>query len=437
MTLVRTEPPWRRHSLRYSVVLVIVVAVAARLAVLLVERGAILETFVEKSDAFAQTLLESRTYGFVPGHPSAYTQPLYGWFLAGLYWAVGRHWFVVGLSQTIVAAMTALVVLYIGRRFLSPRAGLLAALASTVHPYIVWHDVHVNREILDQFTGAVVFLLVLLVAEKKSPWLGAALGVILGLAILGDTRLVLLPLLVAVFLLFNRVGRVAVAVCLVLSAFTVAPWVIRNKVQVGCFAITTDGARALWKANNVNTYATLEHGGWIDGVPPLPDAPPSAQDAWEEYVSTGAYTPVNECAQTGPYTHATISFWQRHPGDKAALIQQAVRRLWDPRPTETDATTHPAFAVLPEVVYALGLFALALRGVGAVPRRFLALGLLFLMYETLMAALFTGATRYRVPWDFVLALFAAAAIERYRDRRGSSVRRLRQQEPATFSEISS
>ena len=30
----------------------------------------------------------------------------------------------------------------------------------------------------------------------------------------------------------------------------VAPWVVRNRVQVGCFAITTD-ARALWKANNV------------------------------------------------------------------------------------------------------------------------------------------------------------------------------------------
>ena len=44
---------------------------------------------------------------------------------------------------------------------------------------------------------------------------------------------------------------------------------VRNKVQVGCFAITTD-ARALWKANNENTYDVLARGGWIDDVPELP-----------------------------------------------------------------------------------------------------------------------------------------------------------------------
>ena len=50
--------------------------------------------------------------------------------------------------------------------------------------------------------------------------------------------------------------RVAV---LIVALVVVAPWVVRNHVQVGCFAITTD-ARALWKANNVNTYATLAAG---------------------------------------------------------------------------------------------------------------------------------------------------------------------------------
>jgi len=124
-------------------------AVLPRLGVLAHERGRILTAFVEKSDTFAQTLASSGTYGFIPGIPSAYTQPLYGWFLAALYWPLERHWLVVGIAQTLVAAATALVVLYTGRRFLSARAGLIAALISTLHPYLVWHDVHVNREILD------------------------------------------------------------------------------------------------------------------------------------------------------------------------------------------------------------------------------------------------------------------------------------------------
>ena len=44
------------------------------------------------------------------------------------------------------------------------------------------------------------------------------------------------------------------------------------------------------------------------------------------------------------------------------------------------------------------------------PRAFAALSLLLLGYQWLIAMVFVGATRYRVPWDFVLALLAAAAI---------------------------
>src|SRR5438128_2712309 len=250
-------------SRRGAAALVAAAAVLPRLAVLAHERGTILSSFTEKSDDFAQVLVSSGTYGFVPGIPSAYTQPLYGWFLAGLYWTLGRHWAVVGIAQIVVAAGTALVVLWAGRRFLSPRAGIVAAVVSTLHPYLIWHDVHVNREILDQLLGAVAFVLTLLVAEKTSAKLGAALGVMLGLALLSNTRLTALPLFLAVYLLWNRAGVGVVGTMLVLCAATVAPWVVRNKVQVGCYALTTDG-RALWKANNVNTYSTLAHGGWID-----------------------------------------------------------------------------------------------------------------------------------------------------------------------------
>src|SRR5262249_35214310 len=158
-------------------------------AVLVHERGNILSSFTEKSDDFAQVLVSSGTYGFVPGIPSAYTQPLYGWFLAGLYWAFGRHWVVVGLAQIAVAGVTALLVLWAGRRFLSKRAGVVAAVVSTLHPYLIWHDVHVNREILDQLIGAGAFLLTLVIAERASVKLGAALGVVLGVALLANTRL--------------------------------------------------------------------------------------------------------------------------------------------------------------------------------------------------------------------------------------------------------
>ena len=77
-----------RH--RNAVLLVATVAAVPRLAALAVERDTILQEYVEKSDTFARTLVASGTFGFLPGIPSAYTQPLYAFFLAALYWPFGH-----------------------------------------------------------------------------------------------------------------------------------------------------------------------------------------------------------------------------------------------------------------------------------------------------------------------------------------------------------
>src|ERR671926_1671240 len=209
--------------------LVAAAAILPRLVVLLHERGTITAAYVDKGDVFARTLIAHGTYGFIPGRPSAYTQPLYGWFLVPLYWIFTRSWVVVGLAQIAVAVATALLVYEIGRRWISPRAGLVAALISTLHPYLVWHDVHMNREILDQLLAAAAALLVLLVADRLSLPLAAALGAVLGLAVLGNVRLALVPVLLAAYLLVLR-GRPALVpalVCVAAAAVVVAPWVVR------------------------------------------------------------------------------------------------------------------------------------------------------------------------------------------------------------------
>jgi len=383
--------------------------------VLGVERGSILASFTEKSDDFARTFVKSGTYGFVPGVPSAYTQPLYGWFLVPLYWILGRHWLVVGLAQIAVATATALVVLVIGRRFLGPRPGLLAAVAATLNPYLVWHDVHVNREIVDQLAAAALFLLVLLAAERGTAALAAAAGLAGGAAVLGNSRLTALPLVLAVYLGWRRRDRALVlAVSLVaVTLLTVTPWLVRNRVQVGCFTITTD-AHALWKANNEHTYATLAAGKWIDDVPPLPGAPKLTPEYERDiYAQTGRIVKVNECSQMRLYEHATFRFWRHHPGEKAKLMAQATRMLWQPEQTRTEGGPHSSTArAWSEALWTIPVYVLALAGLFVVPTPLAALALVFLVYNTAAAWLFAGATRYRVSFDFVLALLAAAAVDR-------------------------
>ena len=412
---------------RRAYAVVLAACVLPRLAVLLHERSGILDN-MEKSDALARVLLKTGTFGYVPGEPSANTQPLYGWFLWLVYWLAGKHWWSVGGAQLLVAAATALVVYEIGRRRFSARVGLVAALAATLQPYLVWHDVHGNREILDQLLGAAMFGLALV---ARSPLTGAALGLVTGVAILSNSRLVLLPLVFAVYLLWRQptASRITTTLAALLvpalAAVALAPWLVRNKVQVGCFAITTD-ARALWKANNLGTYETLSHGGWIDDVPDIPQRRSSLPGPWYTPYETGTYyvkhgvkIHVDECAQQNYYEHLVWQFWEHHPGAKAKLMAQATWMLWNPR---VEREGGPAAGVDPirhyvEPVWVIVLYVLGLVGLFVVAAPVRVLALLFVGYETLAAWVFAGTTRYRVPWDFALALLAAAALEWFLRRR--------------------
>jgi hypothetical protein len=71
------------------------------------------------------------------------------------------------------------------------------------------------------------------------------------------------------------------------------------------------------------------------------------------------------------------------------------------------------------------LYVLGAIGLFLVPRFFAALTVLLLGYQTLVAMLFVGETRYRVPWDFLIALLAGTAIvelaRRVRTRRSERI----------------
>jgi hypothetical protein len=387
-------------------------AALPRLCVLLYERGDITSAFVDKGDDFARTYLAHDTYGFIPGIPSAYTQPLYGFFLIPLYWIFDRSWVTVGLAHVAVAVATAWLVYEIGRRVLSPAAGLVGALLTTLHPYLVWHDVHMNREILDHLLAAAIVLLTLLAAERRSLPLGLLLGAVLGVAILGNVRLLFLPLVVAAYLLW-RGGRAAAVAAVAVAGLALVPWVVRNDVSVGCRALTTDG-RAFWKANNVNTLETLRSGRWIDDVPPIPGAPMTPQDAGALYEQTGRIIRTDECAQMRFYRQRAVEFIRHHPGEKAELAGVAARMLWQPAVTKTEGrpgagTWLDTARTWVEPLFMVVVYALALGGLFLAPRSFVALALALLAYQTLMAMVFAGETRYRAPWDFLAALLAGCA----------------------------
>jgi 4-amino-4-deoxy-L-arabinose transferase-like glycosyltransferase len=413
-------------SRRLAYTLVAVACAAPRLAIVLHERASITNAYTEKSDTFALTFVHSGTYGFFPGEPSAYTQPLYGWFLVPLYWIFGRSWESVGIYQTVLAVIVAWLVYEIGRRVLGPGAGLVGAVIATLNPYLAWHDVHVNREIVDQLCAAGLVLLTLIVADRPSKKLAFLLGLVTGLAMLGNTRLVGIPVICAAYLLWRlpraRAALPIAALVLGGAAVAVAPWIVRNKADVGCVAITTDG-RALWKANNPQTYGLLSSGQWIDNVSVLSPRPPAPNrltpdEVWGYYagghVAAARRLYPNECTAMSFYEHLAFQWALHHPGAKAKLAGLSLQLLWQPSVIETGraGTTSDVARHVIEPAYMIALYLLAAAGLFLAPRPFVVLAVLLLAYQSLSAVVFVGATRYRIAWDFLVALLATAALDR-------------------------
>jgi 4-amino-4-deoxy-L-arabinose transferase-like glycosyltransferase len=400
---------------------------APRLGVLLHEGGAILAANVEKSDIFAQTFVHDGTFGLIPGEPSAYTQPLYGWFLIPVYWIFGRSWLSIGLAQIVVAVVVAWLVYEIARRFAGRRWAVVAAVVSTWHPYLVWHDVHVNREIIDQLCAAALVLLTLLVAERPTAIRAVLLGIVTGLAMLGNTRLVFVPVVCVVYLAFRlpRTRTTALACALVLAGagVTVLPWLVRNRVNVGCWAMTTDG-RAFWKANNPQTYHLLATHQWIDNVSPGSPRPPhpgylTPEEAQVLYVQKHVKLRPDECLEMRFYQRLAETYLENHPRAKLKLAGLSEQLFWQPNVIETTGSSSSSgFAKhVAEPAYMIVVYAAAALGLLLAPRAFVWLALALFAYESFWAALFVGATRYRIAFDFLLVLLGTFALARLQERR--------------------
>jgi 4-amino-4-deoxy-L-arabinose transferase-like glycosyltransferase len=408
-----------------------VVCAVPRLGILLHERGAITAGFTEKSDTIARMFVSNGTFGFVPGEPSAYTQPLYAWFLIPIYWLFGANWQSIGIPQIVVAVVTAWLVYEIGLRVLGRKAGLVGAAIATLNPYLVWHDVHVNREVIDQVVAAALVLLTLVVVERPTKWRAVLLGAVAGVSMLGNTRLVFLPILCALYIAWRlpkaRATALAAALVLAGAAVVVTPWLVRNKVSVGCWTLTTDG-RAMWKANNTGTYALLSSGRWIDNVGPRAPRPPepgrlTPEEANGIWLRTNGKVKLHpdECLEMRFYEHQALEYWRHHPGGKAKLMALSAKLLWQPAVFETSGRNGAGSQLdvgrrVIEPAYMWTLYVLAAAGLYFAPRAFVALALLLFTYQTAAALAFVGATRYREAWDFLLALLAAAALARIAER---------------------
>jgi hypothetical protein len=113
---------FRAHPL----LVIIVLAVIARIAVLLifpdvfdfVKSGVVQGS--DAYDAYAQNLLTTGIYGRTPGVPDASIPPLYSYALAGVYGLIGRGYIQVGLFHIVLDSLSMMMLHQAGCIILCP-----------------------------------------------------------------------------------------------------------------------------------------------------------------------------------------------------------------------------------------------------------------------------------------------------------------------------
>jgi hypothetical protein len=112
------------------------------------------------------------------------------------------------------------------------------------------------------------------------------------------------------------------------------------------------------------------------------------------------------------YEHLAFQYVRHHPDAKLKLAALSEQLFWQPNVIETGGGSGGFAKQVVEPAYMIALYVTAAFGLFLAPRTFVALGLMLFAYQSFWAAVFVGATRYRISFDFVLALLAAAAVNR-------------------------
>src|SRR4051794_41207005 len=354
------------------------------------------------------------------GKPTAFRPPGYPYLLGGAYRVFGVERAVDGdrirVARTLGAVLGTLGVALIGLlglQLLGRTGGLVAmGLAAVYVPSILVSEAIMSEQLF------VVLMLAALVtaihARRCAHRYAFALlaGLLAGLAVLtrANGLILLVPLVLAVWaaprLSWRSAGPPAVLVAVALA--TVAPWTIRNAVELHAFVpVTTQLGWAL--AGTYNDQArddSVNPGSWRS-LRRVPEYKPLVAD----------FSTVPEIVMERRLSHAGREFIDRHPGYLATVAYWNTRRLLDltswqwSRHTASTISVDPGWAdagVVTFWIFAVpALVGATRRGSRRIPWFVWLLPLAMYLSVVFLAA---ETPRYRAPIDPFIILLAAIAL---------------------------
>lgn len=413
----RTTWLWRLRPT--AVVVLVVVALAARIAVVIgtPDFGPVGDPYDYDRTAVAvsQTGNWPTTDLAAPGTATAYRPPAYPLVLAGAYKLIGSHYatsgkrFVAGrLVGALLGSVSVLLVFLLTRRLYSRKLAVWTAGVVALAPPLVWLNGSLLSESL--LIPLVLALALCIAAHRERPTLrlAASSGVLLGIAILtrGNAAALAVPLIVGLAHGDRRSTLRTVAVAGACATVILLPWTVRNASTFQRFLPlgTQSGLTMAGQWNHAATKGGTFHTFWLQ-----PQTIP-------EFAALFRRRDIDEGELDAMLRSRALQFAQDHPGAALSALATNLTRTFDLGPDRS---------LLSEISYgemgipksliglvrasAFVLFMLAVSGgVLLVRRRDPGRLWLWLMPPLLLAStvLWTGAPRYLTP---LLPFFAIPA----------------------------
>jgi len=353
------------------------------------------------------------------GNQVYYQAPLYPYFLAVIYFIVGRNLFVVRLIQILIGATACFFLARAGRYFFSNKIGILSGLLLAVYPTAIFFDGLIQKTTLSLFFMTLLLFLLGKIKDQPSGILWFLCGLTLGC--FGLTRenalILVIPVGVWLFIHFRFEDRKKLLVWgtffLMGMSTILFPVAVRNKIVGGEFLFTTSQfGTNLYIGNHPNASGIYE--------PILPD-----RGNWKferEDATTLAENDIGHKLSPREvsryWTQKTLAYIQSNPGDWLHLMVKKWLLFWNFIEI-SDTDSHYAYYEWSAVLKRLGSFfhfgviaPLAVFGFCVTLKDYRKLWLLYLLliFFSASVTLFYIFDRYRHPIIPLLLLFSAAGL---------------------------
>jgi 4-amino-4-deoxy-L-arabinose transferase-like glycosyltransferase len=339
-------------------------------------------------------------------HAGAWKPPGYPAWVGLWYTLLGHHPFAVRLLQVPLGAVTIALSWLLGRRLFGPRVAAAAAFVVALYPLAFQFEELLYSESLA--TPLTIGVLILIFTHRPSPRRAIGCGALLGILLLFRSSSIFLMLgaVVAWSIVVGwRRGILLTAVAVAAAVVVVAPWAIRNEIELhGFIPIAFDDVALYGTFNSQAAHDSHSPYAWRADPPNV------------AALFNGKH-PLGDIELHSKLLHAATSYITAHPGSvPAAFYWNGLTRLWDIRGRSQSLAELP-FEGRSRLLTNVGLdiydvlLPLALIGLWRIRRRRdLVLGLLAIALGA--SIVFTGdsGTRYRATLEPVIAMMACVGV---------------------------